>query len=164
MTTNGAEGMTTVEKRIAAAPDEVFDVLADGWLFPVWVVGATHMREVDAGWPSPGTRLHHQVGPWPLSISDTTQVLEGDPPRRLVLQARGYPFGQVRIVLTVEPDPGGSLVRMAEAPTHGLVKYLDNPLLRALLTWRNRECLNRLADIAEHRDAEHREGAVASQR
>ena len=28
-------------------PSAVWAVLADGWLYPVWVVGAARMREVD---------------------------------------------------------------------------------------------------------------------
>ena len=37
-------------------PRHVFDVLANGWVYPSWVVGASRMRDVDEGWPRPGTR------------------------------------------------------------------------------------------------------------
>ena len=39
---------------IDADPAQVYAVLADGWLYPLWVVGATHMRQVDAHWPAVG--------------------------------------------------------------------------------------------------------------
>ncbi len=48
----------------------------DGWIYPVWVVGASRMRDVEDGWPAPGTKLHHSFGIWPLVIDDTTEVLE----------------------------------------------------------------------------------------
>ena len=79
---------------LATTPDRVWDVLADGWLYPLWVVGATRMREVDDGWPAPGTRLHHSVGVWPVVINDDTEVLECDPGKRLVLRAKGWPPGE----------------------------------------------------------------------
>jgi uncharacterized protein YndB with AHSA1/START domain len=152
--------MTTVTRHVAAAPDRVFDLLSDAWLLPVWVVGATHIRSVDETWPQPGSSTHHQVGPWPFSISDATEVVRIDPSRELVLQGRAYPAGEVRIELSVEPDGDGCLVRMAEAPTHGPARALDNPLQRRLLAARNRESLARLADLAENR----LETSVRSQR
>ena len=39
---------------VAATPDQVWRVLADGWLYPLWVVGATRMRDVDEHWPAVG--------------------------------------------------------------------------------------------------------------
>jgi uncharacterized protein YndB with AHSA1/START domain len=129
----------------------VFDVISDPWLIPVWVVGATHIRDVDSEWPSPGSRLHHKVGAWPLALSDSTAVVDYEPPRRLVLQGRAYPFGEVRIELTVSAAANGSLVRMGETPTHGVAYALDNPVQRRILRARNRESLDRLAAIAEHR-------------
>jgi uncharacterized protein YndB with AHSA1/START domain len=143
--------VTEVHRQIAAPPESVFAAMSDAWLFPVWVVGATHVRGVDADWPAPGSRMHHQVGPWPISASDSTAVVEFEAPHRLVLQARAYPFGQVRIEMTVEPTGAGSLVRMAEGMTHGVGRLIDNPLQRRLLAARNRECLARLAAIAENR-------------
>ncbi|WP_367651795.1 SRPBCC family protein [Curtobacterium sp. MCPF17_052] len=78
---------------IHCTPEEVFDVLRDGWLYPTWVVGASRMRGEDPGWPAVGTKLHHSFGVWPLVINDTTSVLEYDEPRRMVIQARGWPVG-----------------------------------------------------------------------
>src|SRR3954463_14152991 len=90
--------------RIDAPPERVFAALSDAWLLPVWVVGATHIRDVDENWPAPGSIVHHQVGGGPLALSDVTAVVECEPPSRLVLQGRAWPFGEVYIELTVEPD------------------------------------------------------------
>jgi len=32
--------------------EQVWDVLGDGWLYPLWVVGASRIRDVDDGWPA----------------------------------------------------------------------------------------------------------------
>jgi hypothetical protein len=45
-----------VQRRFNCSPGQVFAVLRDGWTYPVWVVGASRMRDVDDGWPAPGTR------------------------------------------------------------------------------------------------------------
>jgi hypothetical protein len=51
-----------MKRTVHASPAEIWDVLADGWLYPVWVVGASRMREVEDGWPAEGSRLHHSLG------------------------------------------------------------------------------------------------------
>ena len=58
-----------VQRWFNSSPEQVFAVLQDGWTYPGWVVGATRMREVDEGWPAPGTKLHHSFGVWPLVIA-----------------------------------------------------------------------------------------------
>jgi uncharacterized protein YndB with AHSA1/START domain len=146
-----AAELIEVSRQMAAPPEAVFAAMSDAWLFPVWVVGATHVRTVDENWPAPGARMHHQVGPWPIAVSDSTQVIECEAPTRLVMQARAYPFGEARVELAVRPVSGGSPVRMAEAPTHGAGRLLDNPLQRRLLAARNRESLARLAAVVENR-------------
>lgn len=142
---------TTVSKLVRAAPEDVFSQLADGWIFPVWVVGASHMRDVADDWPAPGAELHHKVGVWPLMIDDTTKVLEMTPNRRLVLQARAKAFGQARVEITIEPEGADSVVTMSETPTDGPGRWLNNPLQRLILRRRNIECLDRLATLAEKR-------------
>ena len=39
--------MSTTSRTIAATPEQVWSVLADGWLYPLFVVGAARMRDVD---------------------------------------------------------------------------------------------------------------------
>ena len=141
-----------VQRRFNCSPEQVFAVLHDGWTYPVWVVGASRMRDVDDGWPTPGTKLHHSFGVWPLVLDDTTEALEFQPGRRLVLEARGWPVGKARVDITVKADGGGSLVSIDEDVTDGPAKFVPEPIRVAGIDMRNRETLPRLAYLAESRD------------
>ena len=55
------------------------------------------------GWPAVGTRLHHSFGTWPLLINDTTEVLEVEEGRRILLLARGWPAGQAHVEISLSP-------------------------------------------------------------
>lgn len=143
--------MSVNTRSIAAPPEAVFRVLANGWLFPVWVVGATRMRDVDEGWPAVGTRLHHSVGVWPALINDSTSMLEWDPPRRAAMQARIWPVGEATVTLDVRPEGEGCVVRMTEVPDSGPLAALPGPLADLPLKARNVETLRRLAYLAEGR-------------
>lgn len=135
-------------RRFACPPEAVFAVLADGWLYPSWVVGASRMREVEAAWPAAGAKLHHSFGAWPLLIDDSTSVEEWDPPRRMVLLARGWPMGEARVRLEVQRDGDGALVRIHERPVSGPGAFIGFAL-EPVLKWRNTETLRRLALLAE---------------
>lgn len=134
---------------IAAPPEAVFTVLANGWLFPVWVVGASRMRDVDEHWPSVGAKIYHSVGVWPALINDSTSVLEWDPTRRAVLQARLWPVGEATVALDVEPDENGCRVTMTETPSSGPFAMLPGPAADLPIKVRNVETLRRLAYLAE---------------
>ncbi len=141
--------MAVNRRVIAAPPESVFTVLANGWLFPVWVVGASRMRAVDDHWPSVGARIHHSVGAWPVLIDDYTELLEWDPPRRAVMRARLWPIGEARVELDVQPAEGGCAVTMTETPTSGPFARAPRPAVDASIKLRNVETLNRLAYLAE---------------
>src|SRR5215204_2061677 len=94
--------MTEVSLTVRASREQVFAVLADGWSFAGWVVGASHIRDVDPGWPAVGSRIHHSVGPWPLVVSDVTVVREVQPPRLIELDARLWPLGAARVRLELD--------------------------------------------------------------
>lgn len=140
-----------VTRVIAASPERVFNVLADGWNYPLWVVGASYMRSVDAGWPAVGTCLHHSVGVWPLLIEDTTEVLAMEPDRKLVLHARAWPTGAARVELDLAPHGDGTLVTMGEQAVDGPARLVPSAVQRALMVPRNRESLARLDAIARNR-------------
>ncbi|WBU39073.1 SRPBCC family protein [Homoserinibacter sp. YIM 151385] len=135
-------------RRLSCEPEAVFRVLADGWLFASWVVGASRLRDVDADWPRAGTQLEHSFGVWPVLIDDETTSLEWDPPRRAVLQPQGWPLGEARVEIEVRPHPGGCLVRMREIPAEGPGRFI-RAVLEPYLLIRNHETLRRLAFLAE---------------
>ncbi len=143
--------MTTNTRTIDASPEKVWEVLSDGWLYPLWVVGASRMRDVDPEWPSVGAKLHHSVGAWPGLIDDNTEVLEVEPQRRIVLQARAWPAGEATVVIELEPQGAGTLVTMREDATAGPGKLVPMPMRAPMLKWRNTEALRRLAHLAEGR-------------
>jgi hypothetical protein len=133
-------------------PEDVFDVLADGWSYATWVVGAARIRDVDPAWPAPGSRIHHSVGMWPLLISDTTVVERVDEPRELQLRVKAWPTGEGRVLMRCEPDDeGGTLVTMEERAVSGPARLLPVPAQDAALHPRNTEALRRLAYLAESR-------------
>lgn len=147
-----AEENPSIERRIAAEPSRVWAVLCDGWLYPTWVVGASRMREVDDGWPAPGTRLHHSVGNWPLLIDDRTEVLEMVPEKLLRLKAHGWPAGAAEVLIELEPAAGGgTTVRIREDAVAGPAKLMPKPFRQLGMLPRNREALRRLAFLAEGR-------------
>lgn len=147
--TNAHGGLAAVSVTTTASPERVWSVLADGWSYAGWVVGASRIRRVDGPWPALGSRVHHSVGSWPLLLNDETEVLECDPSRRLVLQARGRPFGEARVSLVLEPKDDGCTVSILEDATHGPGRLIPKPLRQLAIVPRNRESLRRLAYLAE---------------
>jgi len=139
--------VTTVERTFACPPEDVVAVLSDGWLYGLWVVGATRIRAVEERWPEEGQRLHHSTGPWPIHLDDRTTVVVSDLPDRLVLTARGWPWGQARIDIRLEPVDGGTRVVMWEDVITGVMLLVPKPLRAMLLRPRQKECLHRLEQI-----------------
>ena len=143
--------MATNERRIGTTPERVWDVLADGWLYPLWVVGATRMRDVDETWPAVGSRLHHSVGSWPLLIDDTTSVLECTPQSVLRLRARAWPAGDAQVTIQLSGSGADTLVEIEEDAESGPGLLVPKPARDLGLHWRNVESLRRLAFLAERR-------------
>jgi hypothetical protein len=131
--------------------DRVWEVLSDGWLYPLWVVGASRMREVDDTWPEVGSQLHHSAGAWPLLLDDTTEVLECAPRSRLVLKARGWPMGAARVTLRLSARGFRTEVVIEERAVEGPGALVPSFLQDPPLAWRNMEALRRLAFIVENR-------------
>lgn len=138
-------------REMACAPESVFEVLADGWVFPTWVVGASRMRDVDADWPAAGAKLHHSFGAWPMLIDDETTSTEWNPPHRAVMVASGWPIGEARVAIDVKPRGEGCVVRLQEEAIAGPGRLIPPFLLDLLLHARNTETLHRLAYLAEGR-------------
>ena len=135
--------------------DEVFDALSDPETYPTWLVGCRAIRSVDDDWPSEGARFHHRVGlVGPLTVNDSSVILEIDRPGHLALEVRFRPAGRGRVDfwLASDPAPDGSVrtrIDMDEAPI-GLIAPTA-PLLGPLTKGRNRASLNSfVAYLNEH--------------
>lgn len=138
---------------IDAPPAAVFAVLRDGFSYVDWVVGTQKIRDVDPHWPAPGSHLHHTFGIGPLTISDTSKVLAVEPDRMLEMEARAWPAGTARILLTLEPAGSGTRLTIEEHPLHGPGRMVHNPILDLTIKLRNVETLRRLKKLAERRAA-----------
>jgi hypothetical protein len=130
-------------------PEDVFVVLANGWLYPSWVVGASRIRDVEDSWPSADASIHHSFGVWPALINDTTSILEWDPPRHAKLKARGWPVGTAEVRIDIEHADGGCRVIIEEDAVEGPGRLIPKPFRTVALLVRNRETLQRLAYLAE---------------
>lgn len=143
--------MATNRRTVQAPVDAVWNVLSDGWLYPLWVVGASRMRGVDDGWPAIGSRLHHSVGLWPALIDDYTEVRDLEPSRMLLLRARAWPIGDATVRITLQPEGDSTFVTIGEDARSGPSRLVPRPLRTLGLRWRNTESLLRLAALAENR-------------
>jgi uncharacterized protein YndB with AHSA1/START domain len=140
--------------RVPVPPEAVFAILADGWSYASWVVGASSIRDADENWPAKGSRIKHSIGPWPLVIKDATIVVAVDPPRLLVLEARMWPFGKARVRFDLIGDNEATTIKMTELVVRGPTAALPDPIQARMLAPRNRETLRRLARLAEAKDNE----------
>ena len=144
--------MISVERVIKTTPQRVWDVLADGWLYPLWVVGASRMRDVDEDWPGAGARIHHSVGVWPALIDDETRITHSDPLKLLGLRAKAWPLlGEAAVTMRLSNQGAATRVVMEEDAVSGPGKLVPAPLRAPGITWRNTESLRRLAFLAERR-------------
>jgi hypothetical protein len=148
--------VTTTALGIDAPADVVHATLVDAEAYPQWLVGAKYIRHVSGTWPAPGSAFHHAVGIGPLTIKDTTTVIDERAPRLLVLLAGIGPLGSARVRFTVTPDgEGGSHLSVEEEPATGPLKLLWNPLTRPLVAFglwgRNAVSLQAFRALAEDR-------------
>jgi hypothetical protein len=141
--------MSRTTRLMDCSPTAVFDVLSDGWTYATWVVGAARIREVDKGFPEPGSKIHHSVGVWPILLDDETIVDRVDPPREIELRAQAWPAGEARIRIQVEPRGSQTSVTIYEQAVSGPAKLVPTPVEDLMLHLRNLEALKRLAFLAE---------------
>ena len=140
--------MSVTVRRFSCPPEDVFAALADPWVYPTWVVGASRLRAADRRYPEVGARLHHSIGVWPFVLNDETKVEEWDPPRKMVLTARTRPFGEERVQIEASPRGPGCVVRMEEHPVRGPVTLIPSGIADLILHIRNVETLRRLEWVA----------------
>jgi uncharacterized protein YndB with AHSA1/START domain len=143
--------LAVTTKHIDAAPADVFAALVEPRTYPRWLVGCKEIREVDDGWPRPGTRFHHRVGLiGPLTVDDSTKLLEIEE-RQLVMEVRARPLGRGQVTFTLRADGTGTELTLEEHPI-GLLAPL-RPLLDPPTAARNTSSLDNLAALVEGRDS-----------
>jgi hypothetical protein len=96
-----------------------------------------------------GSRLHHAVGAWPLTIQDETEVLECDPGTRLLMRARAWPVGEASVEIVLHSYGDRTRVEMAEEPTSGPGFWVHNRFVDVVGAKRVGETLDRLRRLAE---------------
>ena len=148
-----SDGHTVVSTEIDATAEEIFAVLADGYAYDDWVVGAKQIRHVDPDWPAVGSKFHHEIGVGPIDVRDSSKVLDADPPRRLLLEVRFRPAGVATVEMTMEPlDHGRTKVVMVETPECGPARSLA--LLTSMMLFvRNEWSLHRLKRLVTRQTA-----------
>jgi uncharacterized protein YndB with AHSA1/START domain len=140
-----------VETTIAAPCETIFEILSDPETYVQWEVGSSAILQTDSDWPEPGAMFEHTHGKWGVHLRDTTRVLEAEPPRRLVLEARVRPVTVAEVEFRLDPRAEGCNVTMVERTTGGLLRFTIGPLRDLALDLRNREMLRRLRRLAESR-------------
>ena len=141
--------MSITERLVHASPEAVWGVLADPDAYAHWVVGSKDIRDADPSWPADGTRFHHTLAFGPIDLKDSSEVMESEEPRRLVLHVMARPFGRGKVEMDLAPEQGGTRVTMKEGPASPIARITYNPLTDLLLHGRNVEALRRLAALAE---------------
>jgi hypothetical protein len=76
-------------------------------------------------------------------------VAEREPQRNIVLIAKARPFGAARVTLQLNDIEGGCRIDMSEVPISAPLKWLPARVALAAAWPRNRECIRRLAALAE---------------
>ena len=131
----------------------VFNAISDPTTYPEWLIGAKEIREVERTWPARGARFFHRVGLiGPLTVADSTSVVDIDPPSRLTLEVRARPIGRGRATFrlsetTSDEHPGVActLIELEEEPL-GHLRWAQ-PVLTPLTAARNKRSLQRLRDL-----------------
>jgi uncharacterized protein YndB with AHSA1/START domain len=140
--------VSTNTRFMPVPPAAVWDALSDAGGFGYWVVGSKVIRDADATWPAPGSKIHHTVGLGPLEISDHTESIEADEPHRLQLRAKGRPLGTAKVTLEMTPKDGGTVVTITENPDGAFRPLGLIPPLQLFSALRNAESLMRLEELA----------------
>jgi hypothetical protein len=86
-------------------------------------------------------------------MATLTTYIDVPPNERLVMTARGRPFGEARIEIVLTVEGKGTRVALTETPISGPGRWLFNRVDDAILHRRNVESLARLAAMSERRTA-----------
>lgn len=112
--------MAVLNVLIEHDPEQVWQVLSDGWAYAEWVAGTRNIRDVDDRWPEPGARIHYTFGAGRRTLDDVTTVRVMEPCRRLELEAHAGRLGSARVSIElVDWGQGRTVVILDEHPLTG---------------------------------------------
>jgi hypothetical protein len=147
--------MAVLNALIKRSPEDVWQVLSDGWAYAEWVAGTQNIRDVDPRWPEPGARIHYTFGVGRWTIDDVTTVRLMEPCRRLELEAFAGLLGTARISIELlRWGDSRTVVIIDEHPLTGLGARWHSVPLDAALRLRNRRMMRSLGNVVaeRHRD------------
>ncbi len=139
--------MSTTVRHVRRPVTATWEAVSDPRTYPEWLVGCREIRSVDDAWPEEGSGFHHRVGVvGPMTLPDSTEVLEVDAPHLLALRVRARPFITARVEFRLEPtmidgDPA-TRISITEFPVGPFAPL--RPVLDPLISARNRTSLNAL--------------------
>jgi len=105
--------------------------------------------DVDDDWPRAGSKFHHSVGFGPLTIPDSSVMLDLEPDRMLKLAVRARPLVSAVVVFSLLGDGDRCVVSFEEEPTNRMIGNVVRPVLDPVTHVRNHHSLKRLADFVE---------------
>src|SRR4051794_39546920 len=108
------------ERKVAAPPEAVADVIVDlpGW--PEWFALHKGWVEDPPAVAEPGVRFRHRVRILGVPAEIEWEVIEVDVPHRFSMKGKGSQRTNASVVFIVEPVDAGSLI-LIEADVGGLV-------------------------------------------
>jgi len=152
--------MAVLNVLIEHSPEQVWQVLSDGWAYAEWVAGTRNIRDVDEGWPEPGTRIHYTFGVGRWTLDDVTTVRVMEPGRRLELEAHARRLGSARVSIELlDWGRDRTVVIIDEHPLTGPGARWHSVPLDAALRLRNRRMMRSLARVVDERTVSARSPA-----
>jgi uncharacterized protein YndB with AHSA1/START domain len=145
--------MATSTRVINASPERVFLLLGDPRSLSYFVVGTKTIRRFDPHWPDLGSVVHHSVGAGPFTLHDSSEVVDVEPDRRLVLEARIRPLAVMKVEFDLLPHPEGTQLVVTETPISGPAALpVIGRVVDAMVALRNKEMGRRLAVLIDARE------------
>ncbi len=142
----------SAQRLVHATPAQIWAVLADGYRYADWVIGARGILAVDAGWPARDSALWFTVGLGPLTYTGRTTVVACVPERVLELEVHVGLAGSVRVGARLTANGDGTRVLLEEHPATGLVARLHTRVGDIGFAVRAHLLLRELARVAEASD------------
>jgi hypothetical protein len=123
----------------AVSPDAVLAIIATDEHFTSWMIGVPEAVRMDARWPSTGSVVSQKTGQVPRARHATTRHLTvavveyWEPASGISVRLHSGFGGWVRVMITVQPRPGGCLIEVSAEPLTATarLRYAGPARLRA---------------------------------